>query len=528
METLQAQHGDLFARTFLVLATTVTILYLTRLLLTPLKKRRRAAATATSSPPSLPRPRGLPLIGNLHQLGTVPHDALAELAARHAAPLMLLRLGSVPTLVVSTADALRATFQPNDRAMSGRPALAAATRITYGLQDIVFSHPDGAFWRAARRASLSELLGAPRVRGFHGVREGEAAALVAAVAEVSSRTGSPVNLSERLMDTSNRILRRVAFGDDNGEGSIEAGAVLDETQKLLGAFFVSDYMPWLGWVDTLRGLRRRLERNFHELDAFYEKVIDDHLNKKRTGSKGEDLVDVLLRLHGDPAYNSTFNSRDQIKGILTDMFIAGTDTAAATVEWTMTELVRHPDILAKAQKEVRDAMADGSDIVVESDLPRLKYLKQVIRESMRVHPPVPLLVPRETIEPCTVYGCEIPAGTRVFVNARAIGQDPVAWGPDAARFAPERHEEVADLGDHKPWHDSFRLVPFGVGRRSCPGVHFATSAVELLLANLLFCFDWRVPDGGVVDLEQETGLTVHRKNPLVLVAERRYVKSGVK
>ncbi|CAL5068490.1 unnamed protein product [Urochloa decumbens] len=501
METLQAQHGDLLARAFLVLATTVATLYLTRLLLAPLKTRRRAAAT-TTSPPSLPCPRGLPLIGNLHQLGAVPHDALAALAARHAAPLMLLRLGSVPTLVVSTADALRAAFQPNDRAMSGRPALAAATRITYGLQDIVFSHPDGAFWRAARRASLSELLSAPRVRDFRGVREGEAAALVAEI----SRAGSPVNLSEMLMATSNRILRRVAFGDDEASWS------------------VLDYMPWLGWVDTLRGLRRRLERNFHELDAFYEKVIDDHLNKERASSKGEDLVDVLLRLHGDPAYNSTFNSRDQIKGILTDMFIAGTDTGAATVEWTMTELVRHPDILAKAQKEVRGAVADGSDLVVESDLPRLKYLKQVIRESMRVHPPVPLLVPRETIEPCTVYGCEIPAGTRVFVNARAIGQDPAAWGPDAARFAPERHEEVADLGDHKPWHDSFRLVPFGVGRRSCPGVHFATSAVELLLANLLLCFDWRAPDGAVVDLEQETGLTVHRKNPLVLVAERRCVK----
>ncbi|PVH35464.1 hypothetical protein PAHAL_7G191600 [Panicum hallii] len=315
---------------------------------------------------------------------------------------MRLRLGSVPTLVVSTAGALRAAFQPNDRAMSGRPALTAAARIAYGLQDIVFSHPGGAFWRAARRASLSELLGAPRVRG---VRKGEVAALVAAIAGASA-AGSPVNLSERLMATSNRILRRVAFGDGGGgEGSIEAGAVLDEMQKLLGAFFVADYMPWLGWVDALRGLRRRLKRNFHELDAFYEKVIDDHL-KKRAGSKGEDLVHVLLRLHGDPAYRSTFNSRNQIKGILTDMFIAGTDTTAATVEWTTTELVRHPDILAKAQQEVRGAVAGGGgDIVLESDLPRLTYLKQVIRESMRVHPPVPLLVPRESVRPSNPARC---------------------------------------------------------------------------------------------------------------------------
>ncbi|OQU81806.1 hypothetical protein SORBI_3006G122000 [Sorghum bicolor] len=437
METLHA-HDELFSCVLLLLVTTIIILYLKQL--SPAAFKRRAAGS-----PSLPCPSGLPLIGNLHQLGT------------HAAPLMMLRLGSVPTVVVSTADALRALFQPNDRAVSGRPVLYAATRITYGMQDNVFSPADGAFWRAARRACLSELLSAPRVPSFRDVREGEAAALVAAVTDTSrSRSGSPaVNLSELLIATSTTILRRVAFGDDGGQESIQAGAVLEKTQKLLGGFFVADYMPWLGWLDALRGLRRRLERNFHDLDAFYEKIIDDHLSKRGgDASKGEDLVDVLLRLHGDPAYQSTFNSRDQIKGILTDMFIAGTDTAAAAAaEWTMTELVRHPDILAKAQMEVRGAVA-GRDIVQECDLLRLKYLKRVIKESMRVHPPVPLPVPRETIEPCTVYCCEIPARTRVFVNAKAIGQDPDAWGPDAARFVPERHEEIADLSNHhKLWLD---------------------------------------------------------------------------
>jgi cytochrome P450 family 71 subfamily A len=198
--------------------------------------------------------------------------------------------------------------------MSGRPAQYVATRISYGLQDIVFSHPDGTFWRTALRASLSELLGAPRVRGFRGVREGEAAALVAAVTDLPS-AGSPVNLSGMIMATSNMIVRRVAFGDD-GEGSIEAGAVLEETQYLLGAFFVADYIPRLGCLDALRGLRSRLERNFRELDAFYERVIDEHM-KKRDASKEEDLVDVLLRLHGDPTHGSTFSSRSQLKGVLT-------------------------------------------------------------------------------------------------------------------------------------------------------------------------------------------------------------------
>ncbi|GJN13281.1 hypothetical protein PR202_ga31634 [Eleusine coracana subsp. coracana] len=510
METLQAH--ELLVGLLLLVATALLCQRLH--LLTPFKRRR---STTASHP--LPSPRGLPLIGNLHQLGALPHNNLAALAAKHAAPLMLLRLGSVPALVVSTADAARAAFRgTNDRAMSGRPAPIAAARLSYGLRNISFAPPE-AFWRAARRACLSELLGAPRVRGFRGVREDEAAALVAAIAD-GAGTGSPVNLSEKLMATSNRIVRRVAFGDDS-EAGVEVRAVLEETQKLLGAFFVADYVPWLGWLDALRGVRMRLEKNFHDLDAFYERVIEEHINKRGEISnkkEEEDLVDVLLHLHGDPATRSTFSSRDHIKGTLTDMLIAGTDTSAATVEWTMTELIRHPGVLAKAQDEVRRVVG-AAEMVREPDLPRLHYLKLVIRESLRIHPPAPLLVPRETIEPCTMYGHVIPAGTRVLVNAKAIGLDPTAWGHDAAAFLPERHEEAVDLGDHKPWHDGFALVPFGIGRRSCPGVHFATAVVELLLANLLFAFDWRAPHS--VDMEEENGLTVHRKNPLVLVAERR-------
>jgi cytochrome P450 family 71 subfamily A len=303
METLQLQAHELFAGLVLAL---VTAFLCKQLLLAPFKRRNTTS-------PSLPRPRGLPLIGNLHQLGALPHASLAALAAEYAAPLMLLRLGSAPALVVSSADALRAAFQHNDRALSGRPALYAAARLSYGLQNISFAPPD-AFWRAARRACLLELLGAPRVRAFRDVREAEAAALVTALAE--SEAGSPVNLSDMLLATTNKVVRRIAFGDGS-EASIESRTVLEETQKLLGAFFVADYMPWLGWVDALLGLRRRLERNFRELDAFYERVIDEHINKRAFSKEDEDLVDVLLQLHGDPAHRSTFTSRNQIKGILT-------------------------------------------------------------------------------------------------------------------------------------------------------------------------------------------------------------------
>jgi len=151
------------------------------------------------------------------------------------------------------------------------------------------------------------------VRGFRDAREAEAAPLIADIADASSTAGSPaVNLSEKLFSTSNRIVMRVAFGDYGEETTT---AVLEESQKHFGAFFVSDYVPWLGWVDALRGLRSGLERYFHELDAFYERLIHDHLSKQAS-SKEEDLVDVLLRLHQDPAHRSTFGNRAAVKAIL--------------------------------------------------------------------------------------------------------------------------------------------------------------------------------------------------------------------
>ncbi|EAY94560.1 hypothetical protein OsI_16338 [Oryza sativa Indica Group] len=363
---------------------------------------------------------------------------------------------------------------------------------------------------------MSELLGPPRVRGLRDAREREATALVAAVAAAGA---SPVNLSDMVAATSSRIVRRVAFGDGDGDESMDVKAVLNETQALLGGLWVADYVPWLRWVDTLSGKRWRLERRFRQLDALYERVIDDHLNKRKHASDEEDdLVDVLLRLHGDPAHRSTFGSRSHIKGILTDMFIAGSDTSAVTVQWAMTELVRNPDVLAKAQHEVRRVVAAG-DKVREADLPELHYLRLVIKETLRLHPAAPLLVPRETTEPFrTAHGVEIPARTRVVVNAMAIHTDPGVWGPDAERFVPERHRDDADGCAQQ--HDGFALVPFGIGRRRCPGVHFAAAAVELLLANLLFCFDWRAPPGRELDVEEENGLAVHKKNPLVLIATK--------
>lgn len=203
-----------------------------------------------------------------------------------------------------------------------------------------------------------------------------------------------------------------------------------------------------------------------------------------------------------------------------DMFIAGTDTSSATLSWTMTQLMKNPSKMKKLQQELREIIGNKGK-VEEADLHRLTYLKLVIKEVLRLHPPAPLLVPRETIEKCTIKGYEVPSNTRVLINAKAIGLDPNSW-ENPNEFRPERF--IDNNVDFRG--QDFSLVPFGVGRRSCPGISFALVVVELALANLLYCFDWEFPFGVKkedLDLEEAVGITVHRKNPLYLVAKPIYI-----
>jgi len=197
------------------------------------------------------------------------------------------------------------------------------------------------------------------------------------------------------------------------------------------------------------------------------------------------------------------------------MFNAGTDTSATTLLWTMTELVRNPAMMRKAQEEVREA-AKGKSQVEETDLLGLIYLRSVIKEALRLHPPLPLLVPRETIEDCKIRGYEVPRGTTVFINVTAISTDPKSW-ENPEEFRPERF--LNSSIDFKG--QNYEFLPFGSGRRGCPGINFGVVIVELALANLLHRFDWKLPEGMSiedVDMEEAYGLTTRKRTPLCLIA----------
>lgn len=199
------------------------------------------------------------------------------------------------------------------------------------------------------------------------------------------------------------------------------------------------------------------------------------------------------------------------------MFVAGTDTTSATLEWAMTELVRHPNVMKKAQEQVRK-FASSTGKVDESYLQHFDYLKAVIKETMRLHPPVPLLVPRESMDKCTLDGYEIPEKTRVLINAYAIARDPQSWD-NPLEYRPERFQDAGNVNVNVVDQD-FRFLPFGGGRRGCPGYGFGLATVEIALARLLYHFDWALPQGvgpDDVDLDETFGLATRKKSALVLV-----------
>eukprot|EP00262_Sarcandra_glabra_P012906 TRINITY_DN342_c0_g1_i7.p1 TRINITY_DN342_c0_g1~~TRINITY_DN342_c0_g1_i7.p1 ORF type:complete len:517 (+),score=54.19 TRINITY_DN342_c0_g1_i7:57-1607(+) len=464
-----------------------------------------------------PSPSKLPIIGNLHQLGNMPHLSLQRLSQK-LGPIIYLKLGEIPTIVVSSARTAKEVLKTHDLALSSRPQIFSAKHLFYDCTDIVFS-PYSAYWRHIRKICILELLSAKRVQSYSFVREEEVSRLVRRVAELYP---APVNLTKMLGLYANDVLCRVAFGRGFSEGGEYDRhgfqKMLEEYQVLLGGFSVGDFFPSMEWIHKITGMERRLINTFRRFDCFFDEMIEEHRNPKREKEEHKDLIDVLLDIKkGDLEMPLTM---DNIKAVILDMFAAGTDTTFITLDWGMTELITNPKAMKKAQAEVRSIVGERR-IVLESDLNQLPYLRAVIKEIFRLHPPAPVLVPRESIEDVTIDGYEIPAKTRIFVNAWAIGRDPESWGENTEIFYPERF--IGSSIDYKG--QDYELLPFGAGRRGCPAIMFGTASIEIALAQLLHSFDWELPHdirAEDLDMTEVFGITMHRIAELFVVAKPHF------
>ncbi|KAG6482901.1 cytochrome P450 71A1-like [Zingiber officinale] len=477
-----------------------------------LRSRRQLVSGRTNLPPSPPR---LPLIGNLHQLGPLLHQSLAALSRLHG-PLMLLHLGHVPTLVVSSPDAACDVLRHQDLVCAGRPAITPAKILLDG--DIAFA-PYGDYWRQLRKICSVHLLSAKRVQSYRRAREEEVAAMAAAIA---ARASTTINLSEIIYSFTNDVICRVVSGKFKiAEGRSRVFAeLINENSELLVAVHLGDYFRWLGWVDGLLGYVTRARKLRKRWEELLDQVIKEHADRASPNIDGhdekeeeKDFVDVLMSLQDK---NEFVLDPANLKSLLIDVFGGGTDTNYITLEWAMVELVRNPLAMQKLQEEVR-RIASRKSLVKEEDLHQMTYLLAVIKEVLRLHPPAPLLVPRETLNDCMIQGYSIPKKTRILVNVWAIGRDPEQW--DAPEeFRPERFlDGTVDFNG-----TDFRYMPFGSGRRVCPGLQFAIASLELALANLVHQFDWELPDGMEKEefhTREAPGIVVQREGQLHLVAK---------
>uniref|UniRef100_A0A0E0EGV7 Uncharacterized protein n=1 Tax=Oryza meridionalis TaxID=40149 RepID=A0A0E0EGV7_9ORYZ len=458
----------------------------------------------------LPSPPGrLPVIGHLHLIGSLPHISFRDLAVKHGPDLMLLHLGTVPTLVVSSARAAQAILRTHDHVFASRAYSAVTDILFYGSSDVAFA-PYGDYWRQVKKITTTHLLTSKKVRSYASARQQEVRLVMARINEAAI-VGMPVDLSQLLNWFTNDIVCHAVSGKlfrEKGQNQVFR-ELIEANSSLLSGFNLEDYFPGLA---SLAAVRRLLCAKAHYVnkkwDQLLDKLIDDHTSKQSSSmldKKDEDIdfIDVLLSVQYE--YGLT---RENIKAILVIMFEGGTDTSYIELEYAMAELMQKPQLMAKLQAEVRSVVPREQEIVTEEQLNRVPYLEAVIKETLRLHMAAPLLVPHLSIADCEVEGYMIPSSTRVFINAWALSRDPSYW-KNAEEFVPERF--IGNTTSDYRGND-FYFLPFGTGRRICPGINFAIATIKIMLANLVYRFDWEIPTDeaakGGIDMAETFGLTI--------------------
>ncbi|CAI0476653.1 unnamed protein product [Linum tenue] len=472
---------------------------------------RKANRTSGKLPPG---PTRLPIIGNLHNLGDQPHKSLADLAQIHG-PLMSLKLGQVTTIVASSPAVAKEILQKHDHALSDRYVILAARPLDHHQFGMSWL-PVESKWRNLRKVCNSYIFTTQKLDSNQELRREKIEELLEGIRRNYCEGGKAVDVGEAVFRTTLNALSRTIFSLDlaDEEGSETAREFKEAGRQIIedgGKPNLGDYFPALARMD-LQGIQRRVGINLGKILDLFGSVIDERLRRRRNSEcyfSGNDILDTLLAI-GDDNQEASMDAES--------LFIAGTDTTTNTLEWAMTELLRNPSILTKAKEEL-DKIIGKNNHLQESDISRLPYLQSILKETFRLHPAVPLLLPRQAREEVEIHGFTIPKGAQIMVNAWAIGRDPVTWN-NPNSFIPERFLglEVHAKGNN------FELIPFGAGRRICPGMLLAMRMLHMILGSLIHWFDWKLPVGvepESLDMREKFGITLEKAKPLVAIPTPR-------
>ncbi|KAK4741282.1 hypothetical protein SAY87_024870 [Trapa incisa] len=468
-----------------------------------------------------PGPAGLPILGSLLQLGPRVHESLFHMANRHG-PLMTLRLGTVTTVVASSPEAARELLGKNDAALSYRSvpdAIAAQPNPEFTLGWV----PGDIEWRSRRRFCTNHLFSANRLDALRHIRHQKVRQLISHIDRKYRNTGKPVDIGKMVFYTNLNVISNALFSGDLVDADFERFQEFkDVVSRIMvdsGKLNVSDYLPWLQPLD-LQGIRRLVRCSYERLHEIFDVIIDKRLRDRAAekssssiAQDNEDFLDALLRQCQEKG--SGFDPQN-IKALLVELFVAGSDTTSITIEWTMAELLRKPDVLQKARQELLTVVGTERP-VEESDIDKLPYLQAIAKETMRLRPAGPLLLPYKVKTDFEVFGYTLPRGTQVLVNAWAIGRDPNYW-TEPMDFRPHRFMEASNI-DYKGCN--FEYIPFGSGRRTCPGMPLAVRMVPLTVASLIQAFSWRLPGGTSpeeLNMEEKFGVTLKKAVPLLAMA----------
>ncbi|KAF5958801.1 hypothetical protein HYC85_006026 [Camellia sinensis] len=461
-----------------------------------------------------PSPPALPVIGHLHLLKPPLHRTFHRIS-QNLGSVFSLRFGSRLVVVVSSPSAVEECFTKNDVVLANRPPLLSGKYIGYNYTSVVAS-PYGDHWRNLRRLMSLEIFSTTRLNAFLSVRKDEIKILLRNLYRNSSTDFAKVELKSKLSELSFNIIMRMIAGKryygeelENYEEAKQFRDLVSETFEYGGASNPNDFLPVLRWIDY-GNFEKNLGRIHKRMDALLQGLIDEHKSDKSRNS----MIDHLLSLQeSQPEYYTDAI----IRGLILVMILAGTDTSAVTMEWAISLLVNHPEVLKKARAEL-DIQVGQECLIDEHDLSKLNYLQAIISETFRLFPAAPLLVPHMASNDCTIGGFDVPRDTILLVNAWAIHRNPQVWN-DPTSFKPERFE-----GGEAEGH---KLMPFGMGRRSCPGAGLAQRVVGLSLASLIQCFEWERVSEKAVDLTEGKGLTMPKLEPLEVMCKARDIMNKV-
>ncbi|KAH6765419.1 hypothetical protein C2S52_016402 [Perilla frutescens var. hirtella] len=502
---------DSLIQLLFVVITTLIAFFLFNKLRNPTNKQRR-----------LPRAGGaLPIIGHLHLFGRkqLLHKTLAAMADKYG-PVFTVKLGSQENMVVSSWETAKECFTTLDKVFSDRPNLTVTRLLAYNGAMFGLA-PYGPYWRQMRKIATLELLSHRRIDMMSHVRASELQASLQQLYDLWANGGT-VDLKQWFgdltMNTSVRMIGGKRFND--GEGRSRRRDSMREFLNCFGEFVLSDAIPSLGWLD-LQGHQRNMKRLGKELDDLVGEWLEEHKEKRKTtrykssvvdddDEHEEDFMDAMLTVMEDADFPQ-FEADTITKATCLNLVLAGSDAITVTLTWALSLLLNNPNTLKKAQEEV-DVHISKDTHVNDSDIKNLVYLEAVVKETMRLYPSSPILGFHSALEDCALSpGYHVPSGTRLLVNIWKIQRDEKLW-PEPLEFRPERfmtsHKDI-DMRGH-----NFELIPFGSGRRACPGISLALQMVHLTLASLLHCFEFTKAYEAEIDMTESSGLTNLKATPL--------------